>query len=50
MLLSPKYYYGGQNRENELGHTACMRETKIAYKILAGKSDGKRQLGKPRHR
>jgi hypothetical protein len=29
------------------GHIACMREKRIAYRILVGKPEGKRPLGRP---
>jgi hypothetical protein len=32
------------------GHVACMGEMRNAYRVLVGKSKGKRQLGRPRHR
>jgi hypothetical protein len=32
------------------GHVACMRESKGAYRVLLGKSEGKRPLRRPRHR
>ena len=32
------------------GHVARMGERKGAYKVLVGKSEGKRPLGRPRHR
>jgi hypothetical protein len=32
------------------GHVACMREKRNAYRILVGKLEGKRPLGRPRHR
>ena len=32
------------------GHVACMRERKGAYWVLEGKPEGKRPLGRPRHR
>jgi hypothetical protein len=32
------------------GHVACMREERKVYKVLAGKPEGKRPLGRPRHR
>jgi hypothetical protein len=32
------------------GHVARMGETRYAYRILVGKSEGKRPLGKPRRR
>jgi hypothetical protein len=31
-------------------HISCMGEMRNAYKILVGKPDGKRSLGRPRHR
>jgi len=33
-----------------VGHVACMREMRNVYKILVGKPECKRQLGRPRHR
>jgi hypothetical protein len=33
-----------------VGYVACMGEMRSAYKVLVGKLEGKRQLGKPRHR
>jgi hypothetical protein len=32
------------------GYIACMGEVRNAYKILAGKLNGKRSLGRTRHR
>jgi hypothetical protein len=32
------------------GHVACMEEMKNAYKILVGKFEGKRPVGRPKHR
>jgi hypothetical protein len=32
------------------GHIARMGETRNAYRILVGKPEGKRPLGRPRHR
>ena len=32
------------------GHEARMEERRGAYKVLMGKPEGKRQLGRPRHR
>jgi hypothetical protein len=32
------------------GHVARMGAMRIAYKIFGGKPEGKRQLGRPRHR
>jgi hypothetical protein len=30
------------------GHVACMRQERIVYKVLVGKTEGKRPLGRPR--
>jgi hypothetical protein len=32
------------------GHVACMREKRNAYRILVGKLEGKRPIGRPRCR
>jgi hypothetical protein len=31
-------------------HVACMGDMGVAYRVLVGKSDGKRPLGRPWHR
>jgi len=33
-----------------VGHVACVGERRGIYRILLGKSEGKRPLGRPRHR
>jgi hypothetical protein len=33
-----------------VGHAACMGLLRNAYRILVGKTEGKRPLGRPRHR
>ena len=33
-----------------MGHIACIGERRDAYRVLVLKLEGKRQLGKPRHR
>jgi hypothetical protein len=33
-----------------VGHVACMGEVRGAYNILVGKPEGRRPLGRPRHR
>jgi hypothetical protein len=33
-----------------VGHVACMGEERKAYRVLAGKPEGKRPLERPRHR
>jgi len=32
------------------GHVACMGERRGVYRVLVGKSEGNRPLGRPRHR
>ena len=32
------------------GHMVCMGEEREAYRVLVGKPEGKRPLGRPRHR
>ena len=32
------------------GHVACMGERRGTYRVLVGKPEGKRQIGRPRHR
>jgi len=32
------------------GHVACMGEKRGVYRVLVGKPEGKRPLGRPRHR
>jgi len=32
------------------GHVACMGERRGVYRVLVGKPEGRRPLGRPRHR
>ena len=32
------------------GHVACMGEEREVYRVLVGKPEGKRPMGRPRHR
>jgi hypothetical protein len=32
------------------GHVAWIREERVVYRVLVGKPEGKRPLGRPRHR
>jgi len=42
---------GDQIEKNELGrHVACNGERRGVYRALEGKPEGKRPLGRPRHR
>jgi len=38
------------NNNNNNGHVARMGEARGVYRILLGKPEGKRPLGRPRHR
>jgi hypothetical protein len=42
--------YEQSRRMRWVGHVACMEEMRNAYKIVNGKSEGKRPLRRPRHR
>jgi hypothetical protein len=33
-----------------VGHVACMGERRCMFRVLVGKPEGKRPLGRPRHR
>jgi hypothetical protein len=33
-----------------VGHVACMGERRVVYRVLKGKPEGIRPLGRPRHR
>jgi hypothetical protein len=48
----PKYHYAGQFKENKVGgvHMAYMGEGRQVCKVLVGKLEGKRLLGRSRHR
>ena len=37
-------------RMRRAGHVACMGERRGAYRVLAGKPEGMRPLGRPRRR
>jgi len=41
---------GNKIEKNEMGHVAYMGVGRGVYRILVGKLDGKRPLGKPRRR
>ena len=51
LYSSPKNYLHVQIKKNEMGGViACKGERTGAYRVLVVKPEGKRQLGKPRHR
>jgi hypothetical protein len=37
-------------RMRRVGHVACMGKKRGAYRILVGRPEGRRPLGRPRHR
>jgi hypothetical protein len=46
-----RVFEGDQIKENEMGGVlAGVEEMRNAYKILVRKSEGKKPLGRPRHR
>jgi hypothetical protein len=53
VLLRTKYYLGDQIKKNEMGGACNMyvgREMRRSYRILVGKPEGTRPLGKPRRK
>ena len=51
LYCSPNIVWVNKSRKMKLsGHVARMRERKGAYRVLVGKSEGKRPLKRPRHR
>jgi len=51
-LLLIKYYSGDQMKKNEMG-AACSTyggQERSVYGVLVGRPEGKRPLGRPRHR
>jgi len=49
-VLLTKYYSNDHIRIRWTGHVACMGERRGAYRVLLGKPDGRRPLGRPRYR
>ena len=58
-FMNPKFYYRFHNRiplvsiQSQLiwaGHVARMGEKRAVYRVLVGKQEGKRPLGRPRSR
>jgi len=51
VVLLLKELLGASIKENGMGkHGACIRKKTNLYRILFGKSQGKRPLGKPRRK
>jgi hypothetical protein len=46
----PQISLGKSRRMRWAGHVARMGEERKVYKVLVGKPEGKRPLGRPRHR
>jgi hypothetical protein len=50
-LYTSLNYFGDQSQEDGMyGYVVNMGKMRNAYNILVGKHEGKRQLGRPRHR
>ena len=50
-LYSPNIVWGIKSRRMRLaGHVAPMGEKRCVYRVLVGKPEGKRPLGRPRRR
>jgi hypothetical protein len=50
-LYSTKYCSGDKIENNAMGgHVACMGESGNVHRVLLGKPEGKRTLGRPRYR
>jgi hypothetical protein len=50
LYLSPNMFSQIKSWMRWVGHVACMGEERTVYKVLVGKSEGKRPLRRPRHR
>ena len=51
LYSSPNIFWVIKSRRMRwVGHVACMGERIGVYKVLEGKPEGKRPLGRPRHR
>ena len=49
MVCTPHYILVGRSKKNMMGWTCHVRR-RCAYRVLVGKTEGKRPLGRPRHR
>jgi len=50
-VLLTKYHLGDQMEKNEIGRAYNMHgERRSVYRVLVGKPEGRRSLGRPRHR
>ena len=51
ILLPTQYFAGGKIEKNGVGgHVARMREGRGVHRVLVGKPEGKRPLGRPKRR
>jgi hypothetical protein len=48
-ILIPLYFYLKPTRKKQVGYVACLGENRNGYRVVLGKIDGKRALGRPRH-
>jgi hypothetical protein len=50
LVLFAKYNYNDEVKENEMGRACRTHGAENEYRVLLGKLEGKRPLGRPRHR
>jgi hypothetical protein len=51
LFVLTKYYSGDQIKKMRwVGHVACMGDGIGVYRVVVGRPEGKRLLGRPRHR
>jgi hypothetical protein len=50
LYCSPNIVHVMKSRMRRTGHVALMGEGRCVYRVLVGKPEGKRPLGRPKHR
>jgi hypothetical protein len=50
MVCTTQYHVGDKIKKRWMGHVARMGEGRGMYRVLVGKPEGKRPLGRPKHR